>query len=77
LSNKKICLSLKNICWVGQQKKICDSILITFSFSSTSADASAGTEGQTAGLGQGSKLREALFERVKNYQTRRMKTTAM
>lgn len=36
----------------------------TFSFSSTSVDVSAGTEGQTAGLGQGSKLREALLKRT-------------
>lgn len=33
----------------------------TFSFARTSDEASGGTEGQVAGLGQGSMLSEALF----------------
>lgn len=33
---------------------------LAFSFASTSEEASGGTEGQTAGLGQGSMLSEAL-----------------
>lgn len=36
---------------------------LTFSFTKTSDEASGGTEGQTAGLGQGSMLSEALLER--------------
>lgn len=39
------------------------SLQVTFSFSSTSDDASVGSTGQAAGLGQGSKLREALLKR--------------
>lgn len=36
----------------------------TFSFKSTSDEASGGTEGQTAGFGQGSILSEALVQRM-------------
>lgn len=42
--------------------------LRAFSFASTSVEAFGGTEGQIAGLGQGSKLKEALHKRKRSYQ---------
>lgn len=42
---------------------------LTFSFASTSDEASGGSGGQTAGLGQGNMLSEALQGRYKSYSS--------
>ena len=51
-----------------QGKRLKETIIegLAFSLASTSAEASAGTAGQTAGFGQGSILKDALFIKKTN-----------
>lgn len=47
----------------------CHQSKLTFSFASTSVEALDGSDGHTAGLGQGSMLSEALHRKYKSYKT--------